>query len=220
MGPTVALMASQIDHLVLAGTNLAALVDEVAERFDSTPVPGGPHPGRGTRNELVGLGGRRYLELIGPDPEQPSPAGPRQFGIDAITEPTLVAWCARPTRPLDDIVAEASAAGFDLGPIAAMSRRRPDGVLLEWNLTFPQLATPDEGTVPFLIDWGDSPHPSDSLPRGVELLDLTLGNPDPDRLRAVLAIVGEFPEVAVVRADRPTLHALLRTPNGEVDLRS
>lgn len=212
-------MASQIDHLVLAGTDLAALVADVAERFGSTPVPGGPHPGRGTRNELVGLGGGRYLELIGPDPDQPPPAGPRQFGIDAITEPTLVAWCARPTRPLADIVAEASAAGFDLGPLASMSRQRPDGVLLQWRLTFPQLATPDEGTVPFLIDWGDSPHPSTTLPAGVELHDLTLGSPDPDRLRTVLAIVGDFPEVTVVPADRPTLHARLRTLNGEVELR-
>lgn len=212
-------MASQIDHLVLAGTDLAALVADVADRFDSTPVPGGPHPGRGTRNELVGLGAGRYLELIGPDPDQPPPAGPRQFGIDAITEPTLVAWCARPTRPLADIVAEASTAGFDLGPLASMSRQRPDGVLLQWQLTFPQLATPDEGTMPFLIDWGDSLHPSATLPAGVELLDLTLGNPDPDRLRTVLAIVGDFPEVTVVPASRPTLHALLRTPSGEVDLR-
>lgn len=212
-------MASQIDHLVLAGTDLAALVADVAERFGSTPVPGGPHPGRGTRNELVGLGGGRYLELIGPDPDQPPPTGPRQFGIDAITEPTLVAWCARPTRPLADIVAEASAAGFDLGPLASMSRQRPDGVLLQWRLTFPQLATPDEGTVPFLIDWGDSPHPSTTLPAGVELLDLTLGSPNADRLRTVLAIVGDFPEVTVVPADRPTLHARLRTLNGEVELR-
>ena len=211
-------MASQIDHLVLAGTDLAALVADVAERFGSTPVPGGPHPGRGTRNELVGLGGGRYLELIGPDPGQPPPAGPRQFGIDAITEPTLVAWCARPTRPLADVVAEASAAGFDLGPLAAMSRQRPDGVLLQWHLTFPQLATPDEGTVPFLIDWGGSPHPTTTLPGGVELLDLTLGNPDPDRLRTVLALIGEFPEITVVSADRPTLHARLLTSNGEVEL--
>jgi hypothetical protein len=212
-------MASQIDHLVLAGTDLAALVTDVAEQFGSSPVPGGPHPGRGTRNELVGLGAGRYLELIGPDPDQPPPAGPRQFGIDAITEPTLVAWCARPTRPLADIVAEASVAGFDLGPLASMSRQRPDGVLLQWQLTFPQLATADEGTVPFLIDWGDSPHPTTTLPDGVELLELTLGNPDPDRLRAVLAIVGEFPEITVVPANRPTLHARLHTSNGEVHLR-
>ncbi len=212
-------MASQIDHLVLAGTDLAALVADVAEQFGSTSVPGGPHPGRGTRNELVGLGSSRYLELIGPDPDQPPPTGPRQFGIDAITEPTLVAWCARPTRPLIDVIAEASAAGFDLGPLASMSRQRPDGVLLQWQLTFPQLATPDEGTVPFLIDWGASPHPTTTLPDGIELRELTLGNPDPDRLRAVLAIVGDFPEVTVVPADRPTLHALLQTPNGEVHLR-
>jgi hypothetical protein len=168
---------------------------------------------------LVGLGNGRYLELIGPDPDQPAPGGPRQFGIDAITDPTLVAWCARPTRPLADVVADAAAAGFDLGPIASMSRQRPDGVLLQWRLTFPQLATPDEGTVPFMIDWGDSPHPSTTLPDDVELLGLTLGNPQPERLRTLLMIVGDFPEIDVVVADQPRLHARLRTPNGEVDVR-
>ena len=212
-------MASQIDHLVLAGTDLAALVTRVATQFGANPVPGGPHPGRGTRNELVGLGNGRYLELIGPDRDQPAPGGPRQFGIDTITEPTLVAWCARPTRPLAEVVGDAAAAGFDLGPLASMSRQRPDGVLLQWRLTFPQLATPDEGTVPFLIDWGDSPHPATTLPDGVELLGLTLGNPWPERLRTLLTMVGDFPEIDVVVAARPTLQARLRTPNGEVHLR-
>jgi hypothetical protein len=212
-------MPSHIDHLVLAAPDLVALVGSAAAQLGVAPAPGGPHPGRGTRNELVGLGKGLYLELIGPDPDQPPPAGPRQFGIDALTGPTLVAWCARPVRPLADVVADATAAGFNLGPIASMSRQRPDGVLLQWRLTFPQLASPDEGTMPFLIDWGDSPHPSTALPQGVELLALTLGSTDPSRLRDLLAIVGEFPEITVATSRRPSLTATLHTPNGEVVLR-
>lgn len=39
------------------------------------PVSGGSHQGMGTTNFLVGLGAGAYLEIIGPDPNQPQPPG-------------------------------------------------------------------------------------------------------------------------------------------------
>ena len=95
------------------------------------------------------------MEVIGPDPEQPAPDGARPFGIDTLVGPALVAWCVRPQRPLAEVLAEARAAGIDFGDVTAMSRRRPDGVLLEWELTVPQLAGAFGCALPFLIDWGD-----------------------------------------------------------------
>ena len=82
---------------------------------------------------------------------------------------------------LDEIVAEATAAGIDFGTVTAMSRRRPDGVLLEWQLTLPQLDGPFGCALPFLIDWGSSAHPTDTLPRSARLVafqvDLTGTSP-------------------------------------------
>ena len=43
--------------------------------------------GMGTTNFLIGLGAGAYLEIIGPDPDQPQPVGGRWFGIDRLTPP-------------------------------------------------------------------------------------------------------------------------------------
>jgi hypothetical protein len=168
----------------------------------------------------LSLGATTYLEIIGPDPAQPAPEGPRPFGIDTLVGPALVAWCVRPARPLDEVVAAAQHAGIDFGVVAAMSRRRPDGVLLEWELTFPQLDGPFGGALPFLIDWGQSAHPTDTLPQAVRLLGLDVVHPQPDTLRIALDIVGVGPECDVRAGPHAALAAHLATPRGDVTLTS
>ncbi len=199
-----------LDHLVYATPRLGDTVADLAAAGLPT-VPGGAHVGLGTRNHLASLGGGAYLEVIGPDPDQPDPAGPRPFGIDDLGEPALVAWCARPARPLQDVCAASRTAGHDPGLLADMSRRRPDGLLLTWRLTFP---TAIPGAVPFLIDWLDSPHPSASLPGGAVLERFELSDPEPDRLRALLTALGEA-DVADVVDGPVSLHAVIRTTAGE-----
>jgi Glyoxalase-like domain len=207
-----------IDHLVYASNDLPTASGTIRFLLGVTPTPGGSHVGKGTYNELLALGGTTYLEVIGPDPSQPAPEGPRPFGIDDLTEPALVAWCVRPTRPLADIVTDARAAGIELGEVAAMSRRRPDGVLLEWQLTFPQLAGPFGAALPFMIDWGDSAHPTDTLPQTVRLVALDVFHPEAETLKAALAIIGVTGDVAVHHADAPALRARIATQRGEVTL--
>jgi hypothetical protein len=209
-------VAGVIDHLVLAGPDLDGLVAWFAGVSGVAPAPGGAHVGRGTRNALVGLGGSAYLELIGPDPEQPEPGAPRPFGVDALEDPRLVTWCLRPTVPLEEAVEVTRRHGWDPGTIAAMSRRRPDGELLRWRLTLRPMG-PDVAPVPFFIDWLDSEHPTASLPMSVALTSLTVSHPDPDRLRSLLAALGTAG--VDVTAGSPSLVAALSTPNGPVDVR-
>ncbi|MFC4529311.1 VOC family protein [Sphaerisporangium dianthi] len=174
-----------LDHLVYASPDLAAAVAWVAESTGVRPVEGGPHPGLGTRNYLLGLGGRAYLEIIGPDPGQPAPGRPRPFGIDELAAPALAGWAlaVEPGR-LDERVATARQAGYDPGEPEAMSRRRPDGTLLTWRLT-PMLS----GPLPFLIDWGTTAHPSAGLPV-VPLRSLAIIHPAPEKIRPALAALG------------------------------
>jgi hypothetical protein len=174
-----------LDHLVLATPDLAATVADFTRRTGVTPAPGGVHVGLGTRNHLVSLGGTSYLEIIGPDPEQSAPGRPRPFEVDGVTVPRTVTWAISPPD-LDAAIAAARAQGYDPGPALSMSRRRPDGTLLQWRLTDGDDAHPS-GLVPFLIDWSTTVHPTASGLPTTPLLSLTASAPDPDEIRPLLA---------------------------------
>ncbi|MDH6213583.1 VOC family protein [Streptomyces pseudovenezuelae] len=202
---------AQLDHLVLATPDLAATVADFTRRTGVAPAPGGVHIGFGTRNYLVSLGGRSYLEIIGPDPEQPEPSGPRPFDVDDLAVARTVTWAISPPD-LDAAVAGARARGYDPGRIHPMSRRRPDGALLEWRLTDGETAHPS-GLVPFLIDWQVSDHPTASGLPATPLLTLSATAPDLDEIRPLLAAVG--PELAL--SEGPFgLSFTVGTPRGQV----
>ncbi len=187
-----------IDHVVWATPDLDAAAARVTTEWGLTLVAGGSHPGFGTRNLLAGLGHGSYLEVIGPDSAQPPPPRPRPFGIDDLTTDRLLTWCARPARALPLVVADLRALGYDPGEISAMSRRRPDGTLLAWELTQAQVVAPWSGCAPFLIDWQSSRHPSLDLPETRALTELVLTHPDPDGLRRLLGAIGSDDRIRLV----------------------
>ena len=197
--------ALALDHLVFGVPDLVTGVAAFAERTGVQPVPGGRHVGRGTANYLVGLGDHRYLEIIGPDPDQPEPPGPRPFGVDELTEARLLTWCARPDD-LDRCVAQARARGYDPGEPAAMSRRTPDGTVLNWRLTPDTVA--DGGIVPFLIDWGASEHPTARALPQLQLASLTAEHPRPAAVIGALRALGST--LAVAAGPTPRLTMQLR----------
>ena len=114
-----------VDHLVYATPDLRLGVERIETLLGVRASPGGQHPGRGTRNALLSLGPTAYLEIIGPDPEQPAPALPRPFGIDDLREPKLVAWAAK-GRALERRARDAARGGVTLGEVISGSRRRTD----------------------------------------------------------------------------------------------
>ena len=208
-------MSLAVDHLVLASPELGVGVELVERLTGVRPAEGGAHPGLGTQNAVMGLGGGTYLEIIGPDPDQPEPEAARPFLVDEIDEPRLVTYACR-ADDLDGAVAAARVAGVNLGEPRAMSRTRPDGVALRWRLTPPDMLLYD-GLVPFLIDWGGTPSPARTAPAGCGLTGLRAAHPRPDAVRAALAVLDvalDVQEGAV-----PTFAATLDTPNGRVELR-
>lgn len=201
-----------LDHIVYAGPDVDRLAEDLAERTGIAPAPGGRHVGKGTRNYLMGLGGRAYLEIIGPD--TPADRDTPRFGIDRLTGPRVVTWVVEPPD-LDATVARARAAGYDPGDVGPLSRRTPDGVLLEWRLT-PNPPPTLDGLAPALIDWLEAPHPTSGGPPTVELVSLRGFHPDPGTVARALDALGVRLEV---RAGAPGFEAELQTPNGRITLR-
>jgi hypothetical protein len=176
---------------------------------------GGQHPGLGTRNALVALGPTSYLEIIGPDPEQPKPAGPRRFGIDDLKAPRIVRWVVK-SNELSAVEEKAATSGVRLGPFAAGSRKRPDGVVLSWRYTDPAIVVAD-GLVPFFIDWGASPHPALTAAKGATLMQLRAEHPDAPRVQKMLDALGL--DLKVSQASAPAIIATINSPRGRVELR-
>jgi Glyoxalase-like domain len=204
-----------LDHLVFGATDLATAVDDLAARTGVRAVPGGRHTGLGTHNALLALGPDTYLEIIAPDLDQQPPAMARPFGLDTLTTSRLITWALK-APDIDAHVAAARAAAYDPGVVISMSRRRPDGVDLAWRLTrTPRL--PGDGLVPFLIDWGATPHPATTAAAGCTLVDLRAEHPEPGVIRPLLKAVDA--ELLVERGPAPALIATLETPLGRVQLR-
>ncbi|WP_202817214.1 VOC family protein [Serinicoccus sp. CUA-874] len=211
-----------LDHLVLAVPDLDQAVEELREQTGVSAAAGGSHPGMGTRNALValrGTGGPAYLELLAPDPAQ-EPVAPEatMLGLGHLVEdgtfsPRLHAWAIRP-GDLDRTLALARDAGLEVGTATPASRRTRGGTELSWRLAVPHPLGLG-GVQPFLIDWGSSHPTDDDLPE-LDLVELTLGHPDPDRAQQVLDVLGAGG--AVVGAPRPTLGAVVAGPGGQTVL--
>jgi len=206
---------ARIDHLVYATPDLTTGIDRIEQILGVRASPGGQHPGMGTRNALVALGPSCYLEIIGPDPDQPAPEKPRSFGIDDLKAPRLVRWVAKGTD-LEQMARDAAGHGVQLGDVISGSRRRPDGVVLTWRYTDPRTVVAD-GIVPYFIDWGTSPHPAATAAKGATLTGLRAEHPDAPRVQQMLRQLGL--DLPVQRGSMPALIASLRTPKGTVELR-
>jgi hypothetical protein len=213
--PHVLALLSSVDHLVYATPDLERGIREVESLLGVRATAGGQHPGRGTRNAVIALGPAAYLEIIGPDPDQATPTSPRWFGIDNLERSTLVTWAAK-TDDVDRAHRVAVANGIPIGEVRSGSRRRSDGILLSWRLTEPA-NDKDNGVIPFFIDWGASPHPSQTSAQGAMLTELRAEHPDSERVQRSLRMLGLH--MAVTLGPRPALIAIVDGRHGHVELR-
>jgi catechol 2,3-dioxygenase-like lactoylglutathione lyase family enzyme len=136
-------MLRGIDHIVVVVPELAEAIEKYGA-LGFTVVPGGTHP-TGTHNALVGFQDGSYIELIAfyrPEP------GHRWYGM-LNKGRGLVDFCAQTDDLRGDTVAFREA-GVTLGDPSPLSRTRPDGYRLEWQLAIPEGAF--QGIVPFLIE--------------------------------------------------------------------
>ncbi len=201
-----------LDHIILGCNDLDRGIDLVEESTGVRPAIGGVHPGRGTRNALLSLGERRYLEIIAPDPAQHEIVHFPQ--IRQMTAPRLIGWAVHPP----DIAAIAKQLRENqiafTGPDDG-SRKRPDGRVLTWKTI--NLADDRHGLLPFFIEWSaDSVHPSKDAPARCRLEYFEIMSADPEELSSNLKRIGL--DLPVQRSDKARLHALISGPKGDLKL--
>jgi len=204
-----------LDHIVYAVPDVAKAVADLEQRLGVRAALGGKHPGIGTHNALLSLSDTSYMEIIGPDPDQPPPAMPRPFGIDTLKAPRLVTWLAKATN-FEQQLEQVRALGYDPGALTPMSRDLPDGTRIEWRLAIPPQPLGD-GLVPVLIEWHTDRHPAKTSPRGCTLVELYGEHPRPESVRSILDAMGLSLDLR--QGPVPALTAILDTPKGRVTVR-
>jgi hypothetical protein len=203
-----------LDHILLGCTDLERGIDFVAQHTGVRAAFGGVHPGRGTRDALLSLGEKHYLEIIALDPLQSD--APDHYGLAQLIEPRLVGWAAHPgdlnsfaTRLRDADIA------FD-GPNPG-SRKRPDGRFLQWKTL--NLKDDRSGLLPFFIEWSaDTIHPSADAPAGCGIVSFEIATPESEQLSKTVAIL-EL-DVKIATAKKAQLRATIVGPKGELAISS
>src|SRR5690606_25598942 len=119
-----------LDHLVVAAATLDEGEAWLRRRLGTRLSPGGSHPGYGTHNRLLRLGGAQHFEWLAPDP---APAGAgrklpraRLFGLDQPAMAQALASGPRLAHLVFRVLSPASLASvvprlrYDPGPIERM----------------------------------------------------------------------------------------------------
>lgn len=214
----------ELDHIILATLDLEATAAALAADWGATWAGGGQHLGFGTHNKVMRIdssadhaqdGGPNssrllYLELIAPDPSQPTPVAPRLFDLDnpALRErlgekPRLIHYAAR----CSNMAATLARCGYNPGIPTAMSRGS-----LTWTITLPANRKPVSPVLPTLIEWPDmNAHPAANMPAsGVSMPFFSVAAPP--EILAILRATGL--QVIPAASTATLIRVELATPNG------
>jgi len=205
-----------VDHLLLGVPDLDRGISWVYQKTGVKAVVGGSHPGRGTRNALLSLGGRQYLEIIAPDPAQTTFGF--QIDLRKLSAPRLVNWAAA-SMDLDALATRATAAGQRVMGPRDGSRVTPAGATLKWRSLAVEhdLGSADVDPIPFFIQWAaDTTHPSATSPKGCELQSFAIEHPKPEAILSLLKAIGI--DATVTTGPSPKLKATVRTMEGTLRL--
>ena len=205
----------QIDHLVYCVSNLERSMNDFEKLTGVRPVFGGYHATQGTKNALVGLGNKCYLELLAIDHQNEDILPPRWMGIDLLGESKFTRWALH-AENLEKDADTVKNYNPVLSKVTGGQRKTAAGELLKWQLSLPA-ASPEVEVVPFFIDWSRSAaHPADSLGRECGLLGIELKHPRPDIIGPVFEQLGL--EVDLFEAAEASIRVTLNTPKGVITL--
>jgi len=168
-----------LDHVSFAvgADGLAGTTAELGRLLNAQFVDGGVHPRFGTRNMILPLKNRQYLEIV---EVLDHPASDKAAFGKAVRERSdagggWMAWCVS----VDDMAEVERRIGRHAVP---GNRHRPDGFNLQWR----QIGTSSmraDPQLPYVTSWDIDPseHPSQMADSDIELVALDIAG-SPDRL--------------------------------------
>jgi len=199
-----------LDHILLGCSDLDRGIAFVEEHTGVRAVFGGVHPGRGTRNALLSLGERHYLEIIAPDRQQAGAPDTRQ--LKELVEPRLVGWAAHP-GDINQFAIHLRSAGVDFEGPTPGSRKRSDGRVLQWTTV--ALKNDGQGVLPFFIEWSAGTiHPSIDAPPGCKIERFTISSPNQVGVQDLCSVLKL--DVHVEHAEKSQLSTRIAGLNGHV----
>jgi len=204
----------QIDHIVYATPDLEQSIEQIAEGIGIRPVIGGRHLTKGTKNALLHLGGKCYLEILAID-EESNIEAPRWMGIDEISSPRVTRFCLR-SHNLEEDAEKLTEYNTEMGVIEQGSRKMSDGGLLQWNMILP-LAKPEVDLIPFVCHWPEeSIHPTEKLEEGATLDYIRPSHPQAENLKAKYLSLGIDFEIS--KSEKPEIRVGIKGPKGTIEL--
>ena len=208
--------SKHIDHLVYGVPDLEKAISELELLLGVRAIEGGRHKTKGTRNALINLGSKCYLELLAIDRDS-NVVRPRWMGIDHLTSAKCLRWSLQ-TQAIEQDADLLSTYDPQLAKIDEGQRWTPDNKLLKWQMTLP-LASPEVELMPFLIDWSQSAqHPADNLPEQCRLRCLDLSTPHPSKAQIVLNKFCGIGEIIIGFSNETKIIATIESPHGIVKL--
>ncbi len=135
-----------IDHVSVCGSNLQTMQQAFASVGLTTDY-GGPHATGGTHMALLGFGDGSYIELIAP--QSPGQGDANGWGKLMADNAGPCAWAVEP-KDIAAEVARLKSIGLAVEGPTYGSRKRPDGMSLEWDTAKVGTGAPGT-TLPFLI---------------------------------------------------------------------
>ncbi|GAB3494503.1 VOC family protein [Flexivirga lutea] len=216
----------RVDHLVFAAEpdGMIATAKRLGDLLGVEPVDGGLHPRFGTRNSILPLTDRRFVEVVEVLDHPASDKAPFGQAVRARSA-SGGGWLGWVVEVEDMSIAERL-----LGRNAVPgNRHRPDGVEICWKQIGIRglMADPQ---VPFFIEWPEGQdHPSTEGTTNASLTGLQIAG-SPDRVREWLGLVGEpgvdrdewEPEIhfdfAAPHGTPGVMSVQFRTPSGPVSI--
>jgi hypothetical protein len=137
----------ELDHASICGSNLDTLRQALTD-VGMTPDLGGPHGNGITQMAMIGFDDATYLELIAPI--KPGVSAGSDWAKFMADDAVTCAWAVG-TNVLLEEVDRLKKAGIQVTTPERGSRKRPDGMSIEWMTANVGNGTPGS-TLPFVIE--------------------------------------------------------------------